>query len=186
MDVVLLRWPWEADARSRLAREGRARLLLVDDATAPPAVEDPLEDWIRVPAPEADVRARLDTLLVRSALPGVPVRPPTLDEDGVVRHAGSWVSVPPVEARLTRLLLDRYGAVVSRDALARVGWPDGAPGRNALDVHVLRLRRRLGEVGLVIRTLRSRGYLLEASTRPGFNRNGSFPPGRGTPVERVP
>ena len=51
--------------------------------------------------------------------------------------------------------------VVSRDALARAGWPDGASGRNALDVHVLRLRRRLRDVRLAIRTVRSRGYLLE-------------------------
>jgi DNA-binding winged helix-turn-helix (wHTH) protein len=58
-------------------------------------------------------------------------------------------------------MLERYGAVVSRDALSRAGWPQGAPGRNALDVHVLRLRRRLGPVGLAIRTVRSRGYLLE-------------------------
>jgi DNA-binding response OmpR family regulator len=54
--------------------------------------------------------------------------------------------------------------VVSRDALARAGWPDGAPGRNALDVHVLRLRRRLEPLGLVIRTVRSRGYVLEAAS----------------------
>jgi DNA-binding response OmpR family regulator len=52
---------------------------------------------------------------------------------------------------------------VSREALAKAGWPDGAPGRNALDVHVLRLRRRLALVGLAIRTVRSRGYLLEAA-----------------------
>ena len=50
---------------------------------------------------------------------------------------------------------------MSRDVLARAGWPEGAPGRNALDVHVLRLRRRLAEVRLAIRTARSRGYLLE-------------------------
>ena len=59
-------------------------------------------------------------------------------------------------------LVERFGAVVSRDHLARAGWPSGAPGRNALDVHVLRLRRRIATVGLVIRTVRSRGYLLEA------------------------
>ncbi len=53
--------------------------------------------------------------------------------------------------------------VVSREMLANSGWPDGAPGRNALDVHVLRMRRRLAPLGLVIRTVRSRGYLLEAS-----------------------
>jgi DNA-binding response OmpR family regulator len=62
-------------------------------------------------------------------------------------------------------LLDRAGAVVSRDTLARAGWPDGAPGRNALDVHVLRLRRRVDPLGLVIRTVRSRGYLLETAAR---------------------
>ena len=68
-----------------------------------------------------------------------------------------------MEARLTEALIGRFGAVVSRDALARAGWPGGAPGRNALDVHVLRLRRRLDGLGLVIRTVRSRGYLLEQS-----------------------
>jgi DNA-binding response OmpR family regulator len=67
-----------------------------------------------------------------------------------------------VEARLMTALLDRQGAVVSRDALGRSGWPDGAPGRNALDVHVLRLRRRIDGIGLAIKTVRSRGYLLEA------------------------
>jgi DNA-binding response OmpR family regulator len=163
VDVALVRWPWEADTRARLGREGRPRLLLVDESAAPPAVEDPLEDWIRWPAPEADVRARVDTLVQRSLRAADGSGAPTLDEDGVVRHAGAWVSLPPVEARLTRLLLDRFGAVVSREALAKAGWPDGAPGRNALDVHVLRLRRRLSEVGLAIRTVRSRGYLLEAS-----------------------
>ena len=59
-------------------------------------------------------------------------------------------------------LLERMGAVVSRDQLAKSGWPRGAPGRNALDVHMLRLRRRIAPVGLAIKTVRSRGYLLEA------------------------
>ena len=58
-------------------------------------------------------------------------------------------------------MLDRWGQVVGREELADAGWPAGAPGRNALDVHVLRLRRRLARVGLVIRTVRSRGYVLE-------------------------
>jgi DNA-binding winged helix-turn-helix (wHTH) protein len=135
----------------------------VEDGVAPPLVDDPLEDWVRIPAPDADVRARLDTLSMRFRLRATEA--PTLDDDGVIRRNGAWVSLPPVEARITRVLLDRMGAVVSRDALARAGWPEGAPGRNALDVHVLRLRRRLASVGLAIRTVRSRGYLLEAVSR---------------------
>lgn len=163
MDVSLVRWPKEAEARERLAHEGRPRLLLVEDGITPPIIEDPLEDWVRIPAPESDVRARLDSLVLRASR-HEPVLP-SIDDDGVMRHDGCWVSLPPVEGRITRLLLDRYGAVVSRESLARAGWPEGAPGRNALDVHVLRLRRRLAPVGLVIRTVRSRGYLLEAAPR---------------------
>jgi DNA-binding winged helix-turn-helix (wHTH) protein len=159
VDVVLLRWPLEQERREVLARLRAARLLLVEDGVAPPEPEDCVEDWIRVPAPEADVKLRVRGLARRGQEHTTPV--PMLDRDGVLRFASGWVSLPPVESRLTTALLERFGAVVSREALARAGWPDGSPGRNALDVHVLRLRRRLAPVSLVIRTVRSRGYLLE-------------------------
>ncbi len=161
MDVTLVRWPSEQPRRDRLAEEGLPRLLLIDASEVPPVVVDLLEDWIRVPADDADIRARVATLQTRFDAVGSVA--PVIDDDGVVRVGAAWVSLPPVEARITNALLDRFGAVVSRDALGRSGWPDGAPGRNALDVHVLRLRRRLAPLGLVIRTVRSRGYLLEAS-----------------------
>ncbi len=160
MDVVLVRWPLEADHRERLQTAQTPRLLLLEHGEPPDPV-DCLEDWVRVPASEAEVRARAAALRVRaqSHLSAAP----ELDRDGVLRFGDRWVSLPPVETRLTAALLDRFGAVVSRDVLSRAGWPDGAPGRNALDVHVLRLRRRLTPVSLAIRTVRSRGYLLEPS-----------------------
>jgi DNA-binding response OmpR family regulator len=54
--------------------------------------------------------------------------------------------------------------VILRDDLTRAGWPVEAPGRNALDVHILRLRRRIDALGLSVRTVRSRGYLLESTS----------------------
>ena len=153
-----MRWPGELARRERMAEEGRPRLLLVEEGIQPPIGGDPLEDWVRVPASEIDVQARMATLAARARA----VAAPRLDVDGVLRFGSLWVSLPPVEARLTRALLERFGAVVSRESLGRAGWPDGAPGRNALDVHVLRLRRRLSPVNLAIRTVRSRGYLLES------------------------
>lgn len=158
MDVVLVRWPVERQRRELVAAEGLPRLLLVEDGSEPPPGADPLEDWVRVPASEVDVHVRMATLAARARQAAAP----QLDGDGVLRFGTLWVSLPPVESRLTRALLDRFGAVVSRENLSRAGWPDGAPGRNALDVHVLRLRRRLAPVRLVIRTVRSRGYLLES------------------------
>jgi DNA-binding response OmpR family regulator len=179
MDVTMLRWPDEQARRSRISETHEPRLLLVPDGEEPPAVVDCLEDWIRIPATENEVRARVEALAVRSlahngngAGNGAGTSNgnghghddaalPMLDDFGVLRLNGSWVALPPLEARLTEALLERLGAVTSRELLIRAGWPSGAPGRNALDVHVLRLRRRLQPVGLAIRTVRSRGYLLE-------------------------
>ncbi len=160
-DVVLVRWPLETERRARLASAATPRLLLIDDGSPPPPPDDCLEDWVRVPASDIDVRMRVAALATRAATHVVDL--PDLDADGVLRYSGLWVSLPPVEGRLLRPLIERFGAVVGRDALSRAGWPDGAPGRNALDVHVLRLRRRLMTVGLGLKTVRSRGYLLEAS-----------------------
>jgi len=175
MDVTMLRWPEEESRRSRISLAGEPRLLLVPDGEEPPIVGDCLEDWVRVPADENEVRARVDALAVRSQAhttntnghsgsnghtPAVDAGP-VLDDFGVLRVNGAWVALPPLEARLAEALLERLGAVTSRELLIRAGWPTGAPGRNALDVHVLRLRRRLNPVGLAIRTVRSRGYLME-------------------------
>lgn len=158
-EVTVVRWPEERSAREELARAGRARLLMVDSVAAPPVASDPLEDWIREPCSDLDVRARMEGLRLR--LEQTLELVPELDADGVIRFGDRWATLPPVEARLTGALVRRFGAVVSRDDLVAAGWPDGKPGRNALDVHVLRLRRRLEPVRLAIRTVRSRGYLLE-------------------------
>lgn len=158
VDVVLLRWPLERDRRDELRRSGQPLLLLVEDASAPPVAASDLEDWIRVPAHEGDLQARVEGLRAR-AFRGAAA--PELDLDGVLRLDGRWVALPPVEARLAGALVERFGAVVSRDSLAKAGWPGGARGRNALDVHMLRLRRRVSPLALAIKTVRSRGYLLE-------------------------
>jgi DNA-binding response OmpR family regulator len=133
-----------------------------------------MEDWIRVPASESDVSARVEGLSGRVRSCRHVAGPPSLDDDGVLRFGPLLAPLPPVEARLAVAMVARFGAVVSRDHLARSGWPGGAPGRNALDVHVLRLRRRIEPLGLAIRTVRGRGYLLDATAwREGYDAAGS-------------
>jgi hypothetical protein len=158
-DVILVRWPLEEARRAQLRDDGIPRLLLVENGAPPPRTMDDLEDWMRVPADEVDLHARVENLNRRAQL-RIEV-PPELDDDGVLRAGDRWVPLPPVEARLASALIDRYRSVVSRETLGRAGWPVGAPGRNALDVHVLRLRRRIAPLSLAIRTVRGRGYLLE-------------------------
>ena len=166
----MVRWPAEAQRRDHLRDEHRPRLLLVEDDAPAPESTDDLEDWIRVPAGEGDVQVRLHTLERRASARLAFL--PELDDNGVIRVGDRWASLPPVEARMVARMLDHWGQVVGRDDMADAGWPDGAPGRNALDVHVLRLRRRLAPIGLVIRTVRSRGYVLELAGAEELRRPG--------------
>jgi hypothetical protein len=165
-EITLVRWPEQEATRAALRAERRPRMLLLNPNTPAPEPGDELEDWVRIPVAEADLRARVRWLAHRVASGQVVHRSearPVLDDDGLFRVGDEWVALPPVEHRLARALLDRLGTVVTRDALAQAGWPDGAPGRNALDVHVLRLRRRLAPLHMTIHTVRSRGYLLAMS-----------------------
>jgi DNA-binding response OmpR family regulator len=160
MDVVLVRWPEEDTRLRQLRATGAPRLLLLNGESTPPELTDCLEDWIRLPADDRDLRARVATLSSRAE---TEQPAPQVDGDGLLRHRGRWVALSPVEAALAVTLVDRFGAVVGRDALARRAWPHGAPTRNALDVHMLRLRRRISPLGLEVRTVRSRGYLMQAA-----------------------
>lgn len=155
--VTLIRWPDEADRLERVRLRGSPRLLLVGPGMQPPPVDDPLEDWVRLPAADDDVRARVRTLETRAGGALVP-----RVEEGVLVFRGAWVGLSPLEERLATVLCERFGAVVGRDGLMRAAWPDAVPSRNALDVHVLRLRRRIEILGLEIRTVRSRGYVLQS------------------------
>lgn len=158
MDVVVVRLPDEVGRRTDLARAARPRLLLVEPGHPPPECIDPLEDWIRLPADDGDVRARVSTLAARSE-----ALRPTLDTDGLLRFRGRWVPLSPVERVLAECLLAHYGVVAGRDTLCRRAWPGEPPSRNALDVHMVRLRRRIAVLGLEVRTVRSRGYLLQVA-----------------------
>ena len=156
-----MRWPDEDEYVERLRKQGVPRLLLLDGEVAPPLAPDCLEDWVRLPAPEADIAARTSALRKRVEKHGSR---PTLDGDGILRFNDRWVGLSPVERSLAGALTERLGAVVGREPLAQRAWPGGLPTRNALDVHMLRLRRRLEPLGLEVRTVRSRGYVLQPVT----------------------
>lgn len=156
-----MRWPEESDRLEELRFAGTARLLLVAPSAPLPESMDCLEDWVRLPADDADVRARAASLAARAEVHGTR---PEIDEDGLMRHRGQWVPLSPVERQLSQLLVERFGVVVGRDSLTRSAWSTGAPTRNALDVHMLRLRRRIEPLGLEIRTVRARGYLLQETS----------------------
>jgi DNA-binding response OmpR family regulator len=158
MDVALIQWPSDEALRSELANQGHPRLLLVEPDADPPECTDTLEDWVRLPVSRADRNARIRTLESRLTPTGPSA--PHLNGHGTLEYGGEKTQLSAIQTDLMRLLVERFGAVVNRDALARAAWPDTDPSANNLDVAIGRLRRQLEPVGLRIRTVRSRGYLL--------------------------
>jgi hypothetical protein len=162
VDVELVAWPAETERCAALAARGVPRLLLVATGnTPPPPTDDCLQDWVRVPADGEEVALRVLGLQHRAEHHAL--RRPHVDKDGVLRYGAAWIALPPIEASLAGVLADRFGGVVARDLLMRAAWAVGTrpARRNVLDVHMLRLRRRLDGIELAVRTIRGRGYLLE-------------------------
>lgn len=70
------------------------------------------------------------------------------------------VDLPDRERAVFNVLLERRRAVVSKAAIVRS--IDDATTAHAIEATIARLRRRLGPAGEAIRSVRGRGYLLDA------------------------
>jgi DNA-binding winged helix-turn-helix (wHTH) protein len=166
-DVAVLRWPTEAGREASLARRGALRLLLVEEEVEPPIVDDASVDWIRLPADERDVAARLLGLVRRNA---PPAEAPHVDDADRLLYRGQWVGLSPIEARLAASLGQQFGDIVTTSELMTRAWPPG-PGapmasESALRVHITRLRRRVAALGLEVRSVRKQGLIMQPATAP--------------------
>jgi DNA-binding winged helix-turn-helix (wHTH) protein len=160
--VQILRIPAET-SRLELCRAVRIpRLLYLEGSVAAPRCTDPLEDWVRPPIQNADLSVRIARLRALAVIHMTP----SIDEDGVVRFGANSIPVTPLEAVLMSRFIESYRSIVRREMLERIVWLDKSPDRpavrrNALDAHVLRLRRRLAKISLGLRTVWGTGYALE-------------------------
>jgi hypothetical protein len=157
MPVELLDWPADAARRQVLARAGVPRVLLIGPDATPPQSLGVDEDWVRLPAAEADVVARATQLLCNEAIRSDT---PYVDVHRVLHRAGATVTLTTSEATIMSLLLRKSGVVVSRTELEHEVWSDAAPSRDAIDAAIYRLRRRLAGLSLCIRSARGQGFVL--------------------------
>ncbi len=154
-DVSILRWPAQESLRQRLAAEGRPRLLLLTPHADPPEHWEELEDWIREPLHPTELETRLATLRRRA-------RRPVFEAGAMVRLDDQWVAIPPTQAAVAALLVERYGSVVLLPEIVAAYRRSGGSGeRTAVKAMLSRLQRRLATVGLRLRNVRGSGYLLE-------------------------
>lgn len=80
----------------------------------------------------------------------------------MLRVGGRSVPLSPTETALLDELTRNFGELTAKEDLAdRLPPCAGTPRPNALHLHITRIRRRIEPLGLSIRTVRGRGYVLE-------------------------
>ncbi len=145
-----------------------------DEADRVVGLELGADDYVAKPFSPRELLARLRAVLRRAA-------PDTLAEKltaaGITVDIGAreaWVDGAPVELTgleidLLIALLRRAGRVVPRAALLELaGRSDVTVGERAVDVHISRLRKKLGDDPPTrIRTVRGVGYVLSRAAEEG-------------------
>ena len=135
------------------------------------------DDYLPKPFSPEELVLRVAAVLRRLSSPAVApggqlaIGPITLDGGAhQVRVDGRPVELTATEFRLLRLLMEREGRVQTRTHLLQTVWqaqPDIQT--RTVDMHVQRLRTKLGKAGEWVETVRGMGYRLRQ------------PPGRGRP-----
>ena len=124
------------------------------------------DDYLTKPFDFPELEARLHALMRRSrpASGGTDLGHLSFDRDthrATVR--GDLLELSPREWTLLELLLSQRDRVVTKDQIGQVWAMDRseAGGASSIEVYIHRLRRKLEQSGLAIRTVRGLGYLLE-------------------------
>ncbi|MET0851640.1 MAG: response regulator transcription factor [Candidatus Rokuibacteriota bacterium] len=133
------------------------------------------DDYVAKPFSPKELLARVRAVLRRTR-PAAPKAEPlsagtiTLDPGTyAVTVGGAPVTLTPKEFDLLRALLDARGRVLSREFLLDRVWGYARAGEiesRTVDVHVRRLRAKLGDEGRRILTIKNVGYRLEPEAAP--------------------
>lgn len=125
------------------------------------------DDYLLKPFALDELLARLRALIRRTAGQAVTeTHIGKLKFDTITRQV-SVNDAPLVlsarEISVLEILLNHVGRVIAKEAIVDrlTGWDEGV-GDNAVEVYIHRLRRKLANSDVSIRTLRGLGYMLEA------------------------
>ncbi len=125
-------------------------------------------DFVLLPIVPAELYARMRQLDWKSATFGsdevLKIDALVIDIAGYeVRISGRRIELTHQEFELLRFLAQHRGRVFSRDALLERAWGYRyAGGTRTVDIHVRRVRAKLGEMGSLIETVRNVGYKLRS------------------------
>ena len=122
------------------------------------------DDFVLMPIVPAELYARMRQLDWKTATFGsdeiLKIDDLVIDIAGYeVRHAGRRIDLTHQEFELLRYLAQHRGRVFTREALLERAWGYRyAGGTRTVDIHVRRVRAKLGDFGSIVETVRNVGY----------------------------
>ena len=131
------------------------------------------DDYLTKPFNPDELVLRVGAILRRARAPRIPseadtIGPIVVDRPGHrVSVRGADVGLTPTEYRLLLLMVDSRGLAQRREHLLQAVWgaePDMQT--RTVDVHIQRLRTKLGSAGRMIETVRGFGYRLSPENAP--------------------
>jgi len=131
------------------------------------------DDYLTKPFNPDELVLRVAAILRRARAPRIPteadtIGPIVVDRPGHrVSVRGMDVGLTPTEYRLLLLMVDSRGLAQRREHLLQAVWgaePDMQT--RTVDVHIQRLRTKLGPAGRMIETVRGYGYRLSPENAP--------------------
>ena len=147
-----------------------------DEADRVKGLELGADDYVTKPFSPRELVLRVAAVLRRAQSPAVAGQGRTLRGGPVVVDlngmratvAGDAVELTPTEYRLLVTLLERRGRVQTREQLLETAWEIHARiETRTVDMHVQRLRTKLGSAGHYIETVRGFGYRFRAHDEGG-------------------
>ena len=142
-----------------------------DEADRVKGLELGADDYVTKPFSPRELVLRVGAVLRRAQSPAVAGGGRTLRAGSItvdlnalsVAVDGAEVELTPTEYRLLVTLLERRGRVQSRQQLLENAWDIHARiETRTVDMHVQRLRSKLGAAGDLVETVRGFGYRLRA------------------------
>jgi hypothetical protein len=143
--------------------------------------------FVELPLRTAQLADEYGRIIARS-VPGVRVRPaqigaapptvtgPVPQRGLVIGRNDAWIDRLPLrltrrEFALLRHLAERQGEPASRGELMVQVWRDPRMSGRTVDTHVRRLRTKLGDYAVALRTVRGCGYRWDPADLPDLSRH---------------
>jgi DNA-binding response OmpR family regulator len=119
------------------------------------ALESGADDYIAAPNHYVDLVARIVALLRRVNVVDFGITHPLLVSGGLLVNPATFeafldeekLELTTTEFRLLQLLMSHYGSVVTYELAERVIWSGNGAASELVKKYVMRLRRKLGDVG---------------------------------------